>query len=212
LTLKLIFKFFNKIVNANQHRYRQLEKIMKNIVFILLLLILSSCGSTSNMRTPNKSANLPNLSNYNHVIVNDFSDGASKSFDDPNIISEGKRFADIIASSIKSKNSFHKVERNVESTDSALLIDGQITKYDDGNPFMRIMLGFGAGSSKFNAKVNIRDNATKEHLGVIDVNKMSWLLGGVIAGSQDTKSHMNSAASKIADEFVAAKKRKPKVI
>jgi hypothetical protein len=41
---------------------------------------------------------------------------------------------------------------------------------------------------------------------------MSWLLGGVIAGSQDTKSHMNSAASKIADEFVAAKKRKPKVI
>jgi ribosomal silencing factor RsfS len=74
-----------------------------------------------------------------------------------------------------------------------------------------MLLGFGAGSSRFDAKINIRDNNTKELLGSIDVNKMSWLLGGAIVGSQDVKSHMNAAASKIADECANAKKRKVKV-
>jgi hypothetical protein len=184
---------------------------MKTITILILPLVLSACGSTSKLRSAHESNNhLPDFSQYHRVIVNDFTDGSSKSCDDPNVISEGKRFADIIASSIKAKNLFNQVERNVESKDNALLIDGKITKYHEGNPVMRTLVGFGVGSSKFEAKVNIRDNETKQHLGSIDVNKMSWALGGVIAGTQDVKSHMNSAASKIADECAVAKKRKAK--
>lgn len=185
---------------------------MKTLASLVLTLILSACGSTSSIRSAQKSSDLPNFRDYHYIIVNDFKDGVSKSSDDPHILAEGKRFADIIASLIKSKNLFAKVARNVESTDTALLIDGKITKYSEGNAVMRTMIGFGAGSSYFDAIVNISDNTTKQHLGSIDVNKMSWALGGVIAGSQDTKSHMNSAAAKIADECATAKKRKTKSV
>ena len=181
---------------------------MKPLAIFVLAVMLSSCGTTSNIRSAEKADDLPDFRNYNYVIVNDFKDGVSKSSDDPHILAEGKRFADMIASLIKSRNVFVKVERNVESADMALLIDGKITKYSEGNAVMRTLVGFGAGSSHFDAKVNISDNTTKQHLGSIDVHKMSWALGGVIAGSQDTSSHMNSAATKIADECTKAKKRK----
>ncbi|MCC8368778.1 MAG: DUF4410 domain-containing protein [Rickettsia endosymbiont of Oxypoda opaca] len=183
---------------------------MKNFIFLILMLLLSACGSTSGIRNTQKSTDLPNFSKYDCVIVNDFIDSTSKSSNNPHVISEGKKFADIIANLIKSKKLFNIVERNVDSTTTAILIDGKITKYNEGNAVMRTLIGFGAGSSQFDAKINIRDNETKQLLGTIDVNKMSWALGGAIAGTQDVKSHMNSAASKIADECAIAKKRKVK--
>ena len=193
---------------------------MKKIALLTLILILSGCGSTSQMRNAQKSdnnqgsnnskniVNRPDLSKYTYVIVNDFGDGVSKSHDDSNIISEGKRFADIISSSIKSKNLFDKIERNTNSPESALLIDGNITQYEEGNVALRTLIGLGAGSSHFDAKVNIKDNITKELLAEIDVDQMSWALGGIMAGSQDVKSHMNLSAKKIADEVAIAKKTK----
>ncbi|WP_410520745.1 DUF4410 domain-containing protein [Candidatus Tisiphia endosymbiont of Dioctria rufipes] len=84
----------------------------------------------------------------------------------------------ILASFLSSFNS---------SFTSSILIDGKITKYSEGNAVMRTLIGFGAGSSRFDAKINIKDNETKKLLGSIDANKMSWALGGVIAGSQDVK-------------------------
>ena len=193
---------------------------MKKIALLTLILILSGCGSTSQMRNAQKSdnnqgsnnskniVNRPDLSKYTYIIVNDFGDGVSKSHDDSNIISEGKRFADIISSSIKSKNLFDKIERNTNSPESALLIDGNITQYEEGNVALRTLIGLGAGSSHFDAKVNIKDNITKELLAEIDVDQMSWALGGIMAGSQDVKSHMNLSAKKIADEVAIAKKTK----
>ncbi|XVN40967.1 MAG: DUF4410 domain-containing protein [Rickettsia endosymbiont of Argas persicus] len=181
---------------------------MNKLILFIIALILTSCGSTSHIKN-SKNNSLANFSNYDTVIVNDFVDGVSKTGNDPNVIAEGKKFADMIASSIKSKNSFKSVERNiVDPEQKAILIDGKITKYDEGNGVMRVLIGFGAGRSHFDAKVNIRDNQTKENLGFVDVNKCSWLLGGAIAGSQDIKSHMNSAGSSIAKECNMAKKRR----
>ncbi|MFY9589963.1 DUF4410 domain-containing protein [Rickettsia endosymbiont of Halotydeus destructor] len=182
---------------------------MNKFIFLIMAVILSACGSTSSIKNSQKLDGLPNFNNYNVVIVNDFTDGVSKQGNDPNILAEGKRFADMIVSSIKSKNIFNAVERNVvDSSQHAILIDGRVIKYDEGNGVMRMLVGFGAGRSHFDAKVNIRDNQTNKSLGLIDVNKCSWLLGGAIAGSQDIKSHMNSAASKIATECAIAKNRK----
>jgi len=176
-----------------------------------MAVILSACGSTSKIKTPQNLTGLPNFNNYNVVIVNDFIDGVSKAGNDPNIMAEGKRFADMIASFIKSKNTFNTVERNVIDSDQhAILIDGKIIKYDEGSSVMRTLVGFGAGRSHFDAKVNIKDNNTNKLLGIIDVNKCSWLLGGVVAGNQDVKSHMNSAASKVATECTLAKKNRKK--
>ena len=186
-------------------------KLIKTFWLVILTTLLCSCGTTSNMKSIDSSANIPDLSHYEQVIVNDFEDNVSKSRNDDLILKEGKKFADIIASSIRSKNSFKKVERNIASEEPALLIDGKINKYEKGNAAMRTLIGFGAGSSKFNAIVNIKDNQTKKSLGRIDVSKMSWLLGGIAAGSQDVESHMDSAASKIADECAKSKNHKKKI-
>ena len=186
-------------------------KLIQTFWFLILTAFLCSCGTTSNMKSTDLSANIPDLSHYEQVIVNDFEDNVSKSRNDDLILKEGKKFADIIAASIRSKNSFKKVDRNIMSEESALLIDGKINKYEKGNAVMRTLIGFGAGSSKFNAIVNIKDNQTKKSLGRIDVSKMSWLLGGLAAGSQDVESHMDSAASKIADECTKSKNHKKKI-
>lgn len=181
---------------------------MNKFILFSVALILSACGSTSNIKNT-KNNNSPNFKNYDTVIVNDFTDGVSKAGNDPYILAEGKRFADMIASFIRSKGAFKTIERNVmDSEQKAILIDGKVTKYNEGSGVMRVLVGFGAGRSHFDAKVSIRDNQTRENLGLIDVNKSSWLLGGPIAGTQDIKSHMNSAADKIATECSVAKKRK----
>ena len=179
---------------------------MKKFICFALITLLSACGTTSSLRNAKSPATRTDLSSYNYVIVNDFKDGVSKSQDDPAIISEGKKFADIIAKDIKAKNEFAKVERNINSTDNAILIDGKITQHSEGNTAARMLLGFGAGSSHFDAAVYIKDNKTKNTLGNIDVDKTSWALGGAIAASQDVNSHMNDASAKIANELVLAKK------
>ena len=170
------------------------------------MLILSGCGTTSGLRNAKNSNQKLDLSSYNTVIVNDFGDGISSTSDDQKVLSEGRRFADMIASGLKSKNVFSKVERNVYSTNNALLIDGKITEYEEGNSTKRMLIGFGAGSSKFDARVYARDNKSKEILGDLNVDLNSWALGGAIAASQDCNSHMNSAASSIVKEVVIAKK------
>ncbi|NRA73844.1 MAG: DUF4410 domain-containing protein [Rickettsiales bacterium] len=100
---------------------------------------------------------------------------------------------------------FRKVTRKTTSNPHALIIDGSITKYDEGNPVLRTLVGFGAGSSKFDAKVYVKDSKSKKLLANLDVNKHSWALGGAIASAQDVKSHMHVAASKIGDEIAKAK-------
>ena len=185
---------------------------MRIYILLAVMMLLSACGTTSNLRNTDNSANLPDLASYHTVIVNDFTNGITKKKDDKQIILEGKNFADIIATSIKKEKVFNNVERNSNSTSQALLIDGQITEYEEGNSALRFMVGFGAGSSHFDAKVYFKDNLTKNILGNIDVDKQSWALGGALAGTQDVKSHMESSASKIASEIAKAKQIKTPMV
>jgi len=56
---------------------------------------------------------------YTRVIINDFKDKASKKHNDPHVIAEGKRFADMMARQIRKKNLFAQVDRNIESDEPA---------------------------------------------------------------------------------------------
>jgi len=110
---------------------------MRIYILLAVMMLLSACGTTSNLRNTDNSANLPDLASYHTVIVNDFTNGITKKKDDKQIILEGKNFADIIATSIKKEKVFNNVERNSNSTSQALLIDGQITEYEEGNSALR---------------------------------------------------------------------------
>ncbi|NRB10544.1 MAG: DUF4410 domain-containing protein [Rickettsiaceae bacterium] len=180
-------------------------RIIRIFPFLFLAVFLSACGSTSNIKSKDQSASIPDFSHYNRVIVKDFTNGVKGK--SKNKMAAGKIFADIIAKNIKAEKAFDIVERNTESEEHALIIEGKITQLEEGSPFARMMIGF-VGNSHFDAEVQFRDNQTKELLANIDVNKMSWPLGGVISASQNVESHMTSAASKICCECKKAKKAK----
>lgn len=177
----------------------------KNIILMLGVMgLVSACGTTSELRNASNPSIPLNLSSYQRVIVNDFKDEVSSSKQDPHLVSVGKQFADLLASKLQARHAFKTVERNVKINGPALLIGGDITGYDEGNAALRLMIGFGAGSSVFDAKVVFKDNVTQKEIGQIDVNKMSWLLGGMIASGQDVKDHMHSSADCIADSCAQA--------
>ncbi|AVP87817.1 hypothetical protein phytr_8860 [Candidatus Phycorickettsia trachydisci] len=168
--------------------------ISKNFILLIISVILSACGSTLHMHDKKE------CKQYTRVIINDFKDKASKKHNDPHVIAEGKRFADMIAREMLKKNLFAQVDRNVESDEPALLIDGEIIKYQEGNAALRMIIGLGAGSSTFKAKAHLKDNETKKTIGNIDLNQTSWVPGGVLAGVQDIQSHLQSAATGVANK------------
>jgi len=179
---------------------------MKKLLFVSLALMLTGCGTTSNLKNAKEPSAQISLIHYNSVVVNDFKDGVTKEKSNTDILAEGVRFADMIADGLRAKKVFSSVERNKEYCDNAVLVDGEITEYKEGNAAARLLIGLGAGSSHFDATVNIKDCTTKEILGVVKVDKMSWALGGGIAASHDVNYHMKSSSKAIGDQLAKAKK------
>lgn len=180
---------------------------MKKILILATATILSSCGTTSSLREEGSASNISNLnfSEYNKVIVKDFKNEVPNAANNSLVEADGKKFAIMIVDKIKEKDTFDEVLYNGKVQDKALLIQGAITEYEPGNAALRAMIGFGAGSSNFDADVNILDNKSKKKLASMKADKTSWALGGAIAAGQNIDVHMQDVAQKIADEITDAK-------
>ncbi len=174
---------------------------MKHFFILCLVLSLAACGSTSEIKNVKGENNL-NLSSYENAVVLDFSDGTKKS-NTPAFV--GKNFADRIAANISEQGVFKKVSRT-PLTEKCVIISGAVTKYAEGSAGLRLLIGFGAGSSHFDADVKIADSESNAELGEIVVDKNSWALGGIMASGQTPDTFMNEAAKKIAKEIASAKK------
>ncbi len=176
---------------------------MRTTLSIFLAFFLVGCATTSGIKQEGSESIPLNFSNYDVVVVNDFGD-ATKKGDLPTYA--GSSFADRIDSAIRSKGVFKEVSRNADDVDSnALVIGGNITRYAEGNAALKMMIGLGAGSTYFDAKVTFTDSVTKQQLGEVTVDKNSWALGGGLAAGQSVEHFMNQAAQKIADELADAK-------
>lgn len=167
--------------------------IFKNLAILVIPFILSACSSTLHLH--DKEQCKP----YARVIVNDFKDKVSKKHNNPHIIAEGKRFADMLANEIIKKDLFDKVDRNIESDEEALLIDGDILKYQEDDAMLRFVVGFGAGSSGFKATAYLRDNKTKKIIANIHVNETSGITGG-FANKHKIKHTIRAAAKSVAQK------------
>ena len=115
-----------------------------------------------------------------------------------------RNFADLIAGEIRKTNAFEEVGREPAAGDS-LRISGVITRYTPGNAALRFLIGLGAGSSYFDATVNLSDNTSGEQLGQVIVDKNSWGLGGGLAAGQTVEHFMQGAAEKIANDLKESK-------
>jgi hypothetical protein len=160
------------------------------------LCILTACGTTSALKDTRGQV-ITSARKFSKVTVQDFKISAPEVGDKVN---EAKSyFADRIATEIKKTSRFSSVVRNAKPDANTLVIDGVITKFQEGNAQMRFWIGMGAGSAFFEADVEFRDG-NGLRVGKIKVDKNSWALGGAIAAGQSPKTFMDGAADKIAGE------------
>ena len=178
---------------------------MKKLLGLFLVTLLTACGTTSGLQntSTDAEASMPDLSGYNSVVVLDFEDGTKKK-NLPEYVSGN--FAARIVSELKGTGIFTDVG-TTESDAKSIIIKGDITRYAEGNAALRGIVGFGAGSSYFDAVVKLYDSTTNQSLGEIIVDKNSWVLGGFLAAAQSVESFMNGAAKKVADEMKKSKEQ-----
>lgn len=97
------------------------------------------------------------------------------------------------------------VSRSSGADRDTLVIDGVITRFEEGNAALRYLIGMGAGSSYFDATTRFRDG-TGAVVGETKTDKNSWVLGGALAATQTPETYMTGAAKKIADEVEKMRK------
>ena len=185
----------------------KMNKIAINLSLSLIALVFTGCGTVSNMESAG-GAELFDASNYSRVTILDFVNSAptesakKEKIDEHNakVDIATRLFADKIASKIRAKGIFDEVLRG-EVEGDAIVIEGAITRYEEGSALARLMIGLGAGSSYFDADVEFKSNLSGEDLAILKVDKNSWVLGGGLAAGQTVEGYMNEAAKKIAEEL-----------
>jgi hypothetical protein len=174
-----------------------------SVVVVCTALLLSACGTTSGLKSADAGSSAAAkpvaLQGYDKVVVLNFTDNAESA---PH--KGGETFAATIAKKVADSKAFSSVARS-KSAGKAIVVSGKVREYKEGDAVLRGLIGFGAGSSYFDADVNFTDNQTGKPMGEITVDKNSWVLGGLAAATQDVKSHMDSAAETIAEELKKAK-------
>lgn len=183
-----------------------MKKLLNLFVLCICAALLSGCGTTSNMK-PAAGAEIRSLQKYSQVCVLDFGNKTSNKSDagPQYVLTQGRRFADLIALELEKKAAFEKVAHVAAPQPGSLVIKGDITRCVEGGAAMRYLVGVGAGSSYFDATVQFADADTGQQLEEIKVDKNSWVLGGGIASTQTVEAFMEGAAKKIAEQAAQAK-------
>jgi hypothetical protein len=173
---------------------------------VLLGLLLAACGSTSKMQRADATADI-DVSSYTTIVVTGFANQpkkppkeSSRAAYDAEVTAASQRFAQMVVQQLQAYGVRGEIVSG-EARPGALLVGGDITRYKEGNAALRLLIGFGAGSSYFDATVRFTDADTGRVLGTISVDKNSWPLGGAFAALQDSDSHMQGAAARIAEEL-----------
>lgn len=192
-------------------------KIFVRVILLGSFFLLSACGTTSGFQKPttekNASQNFEkrlSIANYDRLVIGNFiaadgvEDASQKTNSSKHVTAEqvNQMFRKALEKEIAEANLFSEIimQSENEVTD-ALLLNGQLLRFQEGDAAARMLLGLGAGMSHFDAKVVLSDAASGEVIGEFIIDKNSWALGGFIAWKQDLNAHMRSAATKITKEL-----------
>jgi hypothetical protein len=202
------------------------------LIVPVLAAFAAACGTTSELQQPAKpetvSATTPaqetaahaqkikphvDLSGYDKVVVLDFTDGTDTSKLKPEqvhlhstIMANNLRtFSDLIAQKISETGAYSEVVRE-PTQGKALVVSGKVTRLVEGNGTLRLLIGFGAGSSYFDAMVQLSDAESGNVIASASTDNNSWALGGGLAATQTVQSFMDLSATRIAARLRDGKK------
>ena len=197
----------------------------------VLAALAAACGTTSELQQPAKpetvSATTPaqetaahaqikphvDLSGYDKVVVLDFTDGTDTSKLKPEQVHPHSTmmannlhiFSDLIAQKISETKAYSEVARE-PTPGKALVVSGKVTRLVEGNGTLRLLIGFGAGSSYFDAMVQLSDAESGNVIASVSSDNNSWALGGGLAATQTVQSFMDLSATRIAARLRDGKK------
>jgi len=185
--------------------------LLGSLPLYCLAVLVAGCGTTSKLK-PAIGQRI-DLTQYDRLLVETFKDEFSakaKPVDRPQKQAEAdmacKMFAERIAAVVKETGAFREVVREGVPDAQTLILTGAITRYVEGDATLRFLIGLGAGSSYFDARVELVDGTNNAVLGSWLVDRNSWGLGGGLAATQTPEGFMKSAAEKIGEDLAAARK------
>jgi len=189
---------YNLMSNTNQFAFLRSSACLTSslVPVIACLLALTGCGTTSDLKGDQGGA-VASSRRFSKVSVQNFKVSVPEHAEEA--ASSGTAFADVIAVEIRKTRKFETVIRNGVADPNTLIVDGIVTKYDEGSTSKRMWLGMGFGMSFLEATVTFRDSKGNR-VGTIKVDKNSWPLGGGLAAGQNPHSFMDDAGDKIAEE------------
>jgi len=164
---------------------------------LILPALLASCGTTTGLKSATGQDVAASSRKFSKVTVQDFAFTAKNKGNNAQVAPS--IFAERIATQLRRTSGFMTVARNAKPDADTLVIGGTITRYVEGSPALRMIVGMGAGSSYFDATIQFKDSAGAE-LGKIVADKNSWGLGGTLAMAQTVDVFMDEAANKAATE------------
>ncbi len=160
-------------------------------------LFLSSCGTTSSLEDTGGNV-VAGTQRFSKIVVQNYTSSVDDDDGGAKVAASGF-FPDHIVKQLHDQDKPLAVSRNAKPDADTLVIDGVITRYNEGNAALRLFVGMGAGSSYFDATTRFKDYKGNV-VGQIVTDKNSWALGGGLAASQTTQKFMENAAEKIAAE------------
>lgn len=150
---------------------------MKNIILTFVVaLFMVSCSSKNIVSKSYTSENI--YSSYNITYPQD-----------TNMTSKYE---------IISQNLQEKLQKQNIKNGSDLQIDIKFASYDEGNRFLRYVIGFGAGQAKIIVVTNFYNN-NKKHLGTLQTQ--ANIAAGLLGGGSDT------SLSLVADKIISFAKK-----
>jgi Domain of unknown function (DUF4410) len=170
---------------------------MKSAYLLLVTCCLSlfvSCGSST--------VNITNSSiktSYTNVVVRNFAckvpSASAQAKENTNKVS------DFIVSSVIAEKSFLSASKTGKISPDTLVIAGDITQYDEGNPSLRLIVGMGTGKASMSGDVRFIDGATNKVFGTMHVED-SIKAGGIIGAMRKPERMALGMAESIASESV----------
>lgn len=198
-------------------KFAALSSIPRNVLACSALIVgLAACGTTSSLTSGTQATGNIDLTGYSRLLVTDFMDEASAKASTETqqavrtkVDAARKAFPDQIAATVSTNGGFGEVSRAeaLYVPDAATLVmRGAITQWDEGSAAMRLMIGFGAGNARLDARIELLDGGSGAVLGTWVVDKNSWALGGIVAAGQSPETFLPGAARGIGEEL--SKRRK----
>lgn len=163
---------------------------------MLLPRLFASCGS---IQTEGPGAfQSAAAGRLTKVVVKDFANAYPKG-DSAFTERYAATFAGPVAAEIRRVKPGVSVTRNGAVRPATLVVAGEVTRCEEGNAALRALIGMGAGSSYFDAKVRLTDGTGKA-LSPVVVDKNSWGLGGLAASTQTVDTFAAAGARKTAEQ------------